>query len=156
LGAVHADLRKSKQEGLFSLQFPFQTLTNDHHTFPISIVGILYEIEVLRSDLNSLIRNLKSYARNEQLPVNLLQLDDRASVKRDPYGLVLVLGAWNYPIILSLQPVAGAIAAGNCVILKPSEVSPRCSAILAKLIPKYLDNVRQRIPIPTCWQPLHN
>jgi aldehyde dehydrogenase (NAD+) len=53
----------------------------------------------------------------------------------------LVIGAWNYPIQLTLVPMMGAIAAGNTVIVKPSEVSVNCSNLLSELIPKYLDNV---------------
>lgn len=60
---------------------------------------------------------------------------------KDPYGVVLVIGAWNYPLQLTLLPVAGAIAAGNCVIIKPSEISPATSRLMAELIPKYLDQV---------------
>ncbi len=101
----------------------------------------LYEIEVLRADINILIRNLKSYVKGESLPLNLLSLEDRASVLRDPYGVVLILGAWNYPFSLTLQPMAGAIAAGNAVIIKPSEYSSKSAATMAALIPQYLDNV---------------
>lgn len=66
---------------------------------------------------------------------------DTAVIYKDPFGVVLVLGAWNYPIQLTLLPVAAAIAAGNCVIIKPSEVSPASAKFIADFIPKYLDNV---------------
>ena len=52
---------------------------------------------------------------------------------------MLIIGPWNYPMHLTLMPLAGAIAAGNCVLIKPSEVSSHCSATIAALIPKYLD-----------------
>lgn len=67
-------------------------------------------------------------------------LDDVLIVK-DPYGVVLVIGSWNYPLQLSLVPFAAAIAAGNTVILKPSEVSANCANFMAQKIPQYLDNV---------------
>lgn len=67
-------------------------------------------------------------------------LDD-VLLYKDPYGVVLVIGAWNYPIQLTLLPVSGAIAAGNCVIIKPSEVSAATAKIIAELVPKYLDQV---------------
>ncbi|UYV84014.1 ALDH3A2, partial [Cordylochernes scorpioides] len=57
----------------------------------------------------------------------------------EPYGVVLVLGPWNYPLQLALAPFVGAITAGNTVVLKPSELSPATSGLLANLIPKYLD-----------------
>ena len=66
---------------------------------------------------------------------------DEVLIYKEPYGVVLVIGAWNYPLQLAVVPLIGAIAAGNCVILKPSEISPATAKILDKLIPKYLDKV---------------
>lgn len=73
--------------------------------------------------------------------VNLL---DDVHIYKDPYGVVLVIGAWNYPLQLLLVPVAAAIAAGNCVILKPSEIAGNCAKFIAETLPKYLDNVREK------------
>lgn len=70
--------------------------------------------------------------------VNLL---DTVCIYKDPYGVVLVLGAWNYPLQLTMVPVQAAIAAGNTVIIKPSEVAPASAKFLADTIPKYLDSV---------------
>lgn len=69
---------------------------------------------------------------------------DSAFIQKDPLGVVLVIAPWNYPFQLAMLPVVGAIAAGNCVVLKPSEVSEYTSAVLASLIPKYLDPVKSR------------
>ena len=66
---------------------------------------------------------------------------DGVFIYKDPFGVVLVMGAWNYPLQLSLVPFSAAIAAGNAVILKPSEVSANCAKFLAEKIPQYLDNV---------------
>jgi aldehyde dehydrogenase (NAD+) len=66
---------------------------------------------------------------------------DTVLIYNDPYGVVLIMGAWNYPVHLSLLPLVGAIAAGNCAIIKPSEVSPAAADLVARLIPKYLDQV---------------
>ena len=60
-------------------------------------------------------------------------------VEPEPLGLALVISAWNYPIYTALPQVAAAISAGNAVILKPSELSPYCSRVLAKLFDKYMD-----------------
>lgn len=62
-------------------------------------------------------------------------------IYNDPFGVVLVIGAWNYPLQLLLVPVASAIAAGNCVVLKPSEIAANCAKFLMETLPKYLDNV---------------
>ncbi|MFM9545097.1 aldehyde dehydrogenase family protein, partial [Streptomyces turgidiscabies] len=63
----------------------------------------------------------------------------RAWTVREPLGTVLVIAPWNYPVNLALAPVIGALAAGNCVVLKPSEVAPATSAVLAHWLPRVLD-----------------
>ncbi|KAJ6648024.1 Aldehyde dehydrogenase family 3 member A2 [Pseudolycoriella hygida] len=116
LEALHKDLKKARLE------------------------ATLYEIEILQNECKGLIRNLKDLAKNSPLPMNLLAILDSGYIKKEPYGVVLILGAWNYPFLLTLQPMAGAIAAGNCVIIKPSELSTHSAATMARLIPKYLDS----------------
>jgi aldehyde dehydrogenase (NAD+) len=66
---------------------------------------------------------------------------DQVLVYPDPLGVVLIMGAWNYPIQLPLLPLAGAIAAGNVCIVKPSEIAVNCAKIIEEMMPKYLDNV---------------
>lgn len=68
-------------------------------------------------------------------------LDD-VVIHKQPYGVVLVIAAWNYPFQLALVPFAAAIAAGNSVILKPSELAPATAKFIQDYIPKYLDSVR--------------
>ncbi len=63
----------------------------------------------------------------------------KAWYQYEPLGVVLIIGPWNYPIHLVLAPLVGALAAGNCAVLKPSEHTPACSALLAELVPQYLD-----------------
>ncbi|MCU1487858.1 MAG: NAD-dependent aldehyde dehydrogenase [Actinomycetia bacterium] len=60
-------------------------------------------------------------------------------VQAEPLGVVLVIAPWNYPFQLLLEPVAAALAAGNCVVAKPSELAPACSAAMARLLPRYVD-----------------
>jgi aldehyde dehydrogenase (NAD+) len=57
----------------------------------------------------------------------------------EPLGVSMIIGAWNYPVLLVLSPLIPALAAGNCVVVKPSEIAPKTSAVLAELLPKYLD-----------------
>lgn len=71
---------------------------------------------------------------------------DKVRIYKDPYGVALVMGAWNYPMQLTLLPVGAAIAAGNCVIVKPSEVAPATAKFIADTLPKYIDNVREEKP----------
>jgi len=70
---------------------------------------------------------------------------DMVEIRNDPYGVVLVMGAWNYPIQLNILPMMGAIAAGNCVIVKPSDIAAATTKYLYETIPKYLDMVREHL-----------
>lgn len=63
----------------------------------------------------------------------------KSYLKPEPYGVALVIGSWNYPLNTLIGPAATAIAAGNAVILKPSELAPNCSILVAKLFERYLD-----------------
>ena len=81
--------------------------------------------------------------RRQSLP--LAQMPGRAWVQYDPLGVVLVIGPWNYPFFLCMSPVVAAIAAGNAVVLKPSELAPATSALMARLVPLYLDNEAIRV-----------
>ena len=69
----------------------------------------------------------------------LVTLPAQARIVREPLGVVLVIAPWNYPVQLALSPLVGAIAAGNCAVVKPSEVTPATSAALARLVAQHLD-----------------
>jgi len=84
-------------------------------------------------------KNLKRWMRNKRQKLPLNQLPASGWIQYEPLGVVLVIGPWNYPIYLSLAPLVAAVAAGNCVVIKPSELAPATSALLAELIPQYLD-----------------
>jgi aldehyde dehydrogenase (NAD+) len=71
----------------------------------------------------------------------LINMLDDVIIRREPYGVALVMGAWNYPLQLALIPFSAAIAAGNVAILKPSEISATCAKFMAEKIPQYLENV---------------
>jgi aldehyde dehydrogenase (NAD+) len=69
----------------------------------------------------------------------LIMAPGRTEIRFDPLGVGLIIGAWNYPIMLSLSPLVAAIAGGNAAVIKPSEVSPACADAIARLVPQYLD-----------------
>ena len=85
-------------------------------------------------------KNVAKWAKRRHHRLEMSQLPGRGFVEYEPYGTVLIIGAWNFPFALTLGPAAGAIAAGNTVLLKPSEVAPASSALMAELVPRYLDN----------------
>ncbi|KAG7154452.1 Aldehyde dehydrogenase, dimeric NADP-preferring-like [Homarus americanus] len=102
--------------------------------------SVLLELNLLKDDIRHILARIDEWTKPESTPTNIVTLFDKPVIYHDPYGVVLIMGAWNYPVQLALLPVAGAIAAGNCVILKPSEVSSTTAETIAELIPKYLDN----------------
>ena len=90
-------------------------------------------------------RHLKRWMRRRWQPLPLAQLPGRGWVQYDPLGVVLIIGPWNYPVYLCLAPLVAAVAAGNCAVLKPSELAPATSALLARLVPLYLDAEAVRV-----------
>ena len=84
-------------------------------------------------------RELRGWMKPKSVKVPMSVQPGKAWYQYEPLGVVLIIGPWNYPIHLVLAPLVGALAAGNCAILKPSEHTPQCSAVLAELVPQYLD-----------------
>jgi aldehyde dehydrogenase (NAD+) len=84
-------------------------------------------------------RHLKRWARRRHTRVPLAMQPGRGFYQYEPLGVVLIIGPWNYPVYLTLGPLIGAIAAGNCAVVKPSEHAPATAALLARLLPAYLD-----------------
>ncbi len=97
------------------------------------------ELRFVVRELDELRRNLPSWMRPERQKVPWLLRPGKATVVREPAGVVLVIAPWNYPVQLLLAPLAAALAAGNAVVCKPSEVATRSSAVLARFLPEYLD-----------------
>ena len=89
------------------------------------------------------LKHLDRWARDERLPWGSPW--GRSVVRSEPKGVVLLIAPWNFPIALVLGPLVGILAAGNCCAIKPSEVSPASSALLARLIPKYFPPEAVRI-----------
>ncbi|WAL67717.1 aldehyde dehydrogenase family protein [Amycolatopsis cynarae] len=85
-------------------------------------------------------KKLRAWMRDRRVGLPLSARPGRAWYQYEPLGTVLVIGPWNYPVFLTLAPVVAALAAGNCVIVKPSEHTPTVSALLADLLPRYLDS----------------
>ncbi len=115
----------------------FQAVKQDLHksfeeTFLTETVLILKEIEYA-------IKNLKAWTKPKPATVPFQLLPASAKIHPEPLGVVLIIGPWNYPIQLIIAPLIGAIAAGNCAILKPSELAPHTSHIIKEIIVKSFD-----------------
>jgi aldehyde dehydrogenase (NAD+) len=103
------------------------------------VEGFITDIAFVTSEVKAMIKNLKKWNKPQRVPTPIVAMPAKSQLIPEPLGVVLVIAPWNYPIQLLLVPAAGAIAAGNTVVMKPSEVSAETSALLAQLVPKYLD-----------------
>ncbi|MBQ7354758.1 MAG: aldehyde dehydrogenase family protein, partial [Clostridia bacterium] len=108
--ALHADLGKSAYE------------------------SYMCEVGLTLSEISYLIRHTRRFAKEKRVRTPLAQFASRSYIKPTPYGNVLIMSPWNYPFLLTVEPLADAIAAGNTAVVKPSAYSPATSAVIAKLI----------------------
>jgi len=92
------------------------------------------ETGMVISELNTAVKHLRNWMDTESAGTNLLNLPSGSKVMKEPLGVVLIIGPWNYPFQLLINPLIGAIAAGNCVVLKPSEFAPATDAVMKKII----------------------
>lgn len=92
------------------------------------------EIGFVLSELNYAIKHLRRWMQPERKRTNLLNFPSRSYVYKEPLGVVLIIGPWNYPMQLLFAPLIGALAAGNCVVLKPSEFAPATCAVMEQII----------------------
>ncbi|XP_060929347.1 aldehyde dehydrogenase family 3 member A2-like [Limanda limanda] len=99
----------------------------------------LFETLGLEGDIKLAIEKLAEWAAPRPVEKNLLTLLDEVYIQPEPLGVVLIIGAWNYPWAITLQPLVGAIAAGNAAVIKPSEVSSHSAKVMEELLPLYLD-----------------
>ncbi|KAJ2717104.1 hypothetical protein H4R19_000189 [Coemansia spiralis] len=118
LDAIYYDLKKHRSDGAISEWFPVEF------------------------ELGNTLDNMDAWAQADSPNVGMQQpvlLMSKAEVRWEPLGVVVVFGAWNFPVRLSLMPVVGAIAAGNCVVLKPSELAPHTAVAMERALTKYMD-----------------
>ena len=113
--AIYADFQKSA----------FDTYTN--------------ELSILYAEIDESVRKVKNWASRKRVATNLVNLPAKSFIMPEPLGVCLIIGAWNYPYQLSFGPAIAAIAAGNTVILKPSELPIRTSQVMAKMINENFD-----------------
>lgn len=101
--------------------------------------GFMCETGLVLSELHYMIRHTRKFARERRVHTPLAQFTSRSYQKPTPYGNTLIMSPWNYPFLLTIDPLADAIAAGNTAIIKPSAYSPATSAVIKKLISECFD-----------------
>ena len=112
-------------------------LASDLHRSPTETQ--LADVNVILAEVAHALKHLRAWAAPKRVALPLALQPARGWVIREPLGVVLVIAPWNYPIQLLLGPVVAALAAGNAVVMKPSELAPATSATFARLVPEYLD-----------------
>lgn len=98
--------------------------------------AVLTETNYVISELKDVIKNISKWAKPDRVFPSLLNFPSTDRIYKEPYGDVLIIAPWNYPFQLALCPLVAAVAAGNRVVLKPSELTPHTSAVIAKIIEK--------------------
>ena len=92
------------------------------------------ETGLVLSEITHMLKNIRSYAKEQTVPTPLAQFHSHSFRKPSPYGVVLIMSPWNYPFLLSIEPLIDALAAGNTVILKPSAYSPATTTLIQTLV----------------------
>ncbi|XP_044505234.1 aldehyde dehydrogenase family 3 member F1-like [Mangifera indica] len=135
--------RKAQLENLLALLHEreediYKSLIKDLGKHPVE--AFRDEIGTLMKSINYALENLKGWMSTKKAKLPKVAVLSLAELVPEPHGVVLIISSWNFPFGLSLEPLIGAIAAGNTMVLKPSEMSPACSSFLANVVPSYLDN----------------
>jgi aldehyde dehydrogenase (NAD+) len=110
----------------------YQALYKDLHKNPEE--SWVTELGIVISEIKSAIKNLRHWMKPEKVTTNLLNFPSTSRILKEPLGVVLIIAPWNYPFQLLINPLVGAIAAGNCVVLKPSEIAPATDEVVKKII----------------------
>lgn len=130
LGQIHA-LRDVLMENEPRI---YQALKSDLKKPPFESYG--GELGIMLEEIRHTLANLRGWARPHPVPTPMSLFPSHSKILSEPRGLVLIIGPWNYPFQLSITPLIGAIAAGNCVVLKPSELAPYSSRLISELVAK--------------------
>jgi aldehyde dehydrogenase (NAD+) len=112
-------------------------LMSDLHKHPAEVE--LTELQPALGEINHTIKHLSRWMRPQRVAPTLQLLGTRSEIRYEPKGVVLILAPWNYPFGLTINPLVAAIAAGNCVMIKPSEKAPATSRLLAELVRDVFD-----------------
>ncbi|MDX5421985.1 MAG: aldehyde dehydrogenase [Hymenobacteraceae bacterium] len=130
LRALHAAITQHEQELFDAMYADFRKPEMESYTTEVGFV---------EQELKLTLKQLKQWAKPRKVKESLINFPAKSYIYTEPYGVALIIGPWNYPFQLLFNPLIGAMAAGNCVILKPSELTPSTSAVIAKLIRESFD-----------------
>lgn len=98
------------------------------------------EIGFVLAEIRHALKHLQRWMKPEKVSTNLLNFPAESKIYKEPLGVVFIIGPWNYPFQLLFTPLVGAIAAGNCIVLKPSETAPESTAVMKTIIDQTFSN----------------
>lgn len=101
--------------------------------------GYMTEVGMVYDELRFMMKHLDGWAKPQKVRTSFANFKSVSRIYSEPYGVVLIISPWNYPYLLSLEPLIGAIAAGNCAVVKPSNYSPNVSDVIADMIKEAFD-----------------
>lgn len=125
-------LKALKNEILVNEQAIYDALKKDFNKSAFE--SFLSEFGLVISELNLAINHLERWSKPERVKSSMLTFPSKDYIYKDPYGMVLIIGPWNYPFLLTMEPLVMAIAAGNTVVLKPSELTPNTTKLVTEII----------------------
>jgi aldehyde dehydrogenase (NAD+) len=132
-----AQLKKLKVAILEHESDIYEALRSDLRKPEVETYGA--EISLVIEEINYTLKNLKKWTKSQKVPTSKIALPASSKIYQEPKGVVLIIGTWNYPFQLLLAPLVPAIAAGNCATLKPSDLAPNTSSVVAKIFAKHFD-----------------
>lgn len=104
-----------------------------------SFESYITEVAMVYDEINTQIKNIRRWSKRRRVKTPIVQFPAKSFVQLEPYGVVLIIGPFNYPFMLTMDPLIGAIAAGNTVVLKPSESAPETSKVLKSILEQVFD-----------------
>jgi len=107
--------------------------------------SVITELVIVQREAEDLLKHLDQWTRPEPVATPGVLLPASSEVRRDPHGVCLIVGPFNYPVQLLLASLLGALAAGNCAVVKPSEQCPASEQLLVDLLPRYVDSKAVRV-----------
>jgi aldehyde dehydrogenase (NAD+) len=102
--------------------------------------SVMTELGFVEAEAKYARRHLAAWMKPQRVRTPIMAQPGRSYIQPDPKGVVLIIAPWNYPLSMVMAPLVGAIAAGNCAVMKPSEITSHTSAAIAAILPRYLDN----------------
>ena len=145
-------LKKLKQEIVKREEDIYDALKKDFNKSAFE--SFMSEYGIVISEINLVLNNLKSWSKPKRVKPSMLTFPSTDYIYKEPYGTVLVIAPWNYPLLLSIEPLIMAIAAGNTVVVKPSELTTHTSQLVTDIISlvfdeKHATSIQGGIPIST-------